>query len=314
MTLQQLKYAILIAETGTYGEAAKKLYISQPSLSLAIKELEDELHIKICNRSTKGASITEAGADFIKGAKQILLELELLESKFSNKAAKRQRFSVSTQHYTFASLAFAKLVNECADIEYELALNETKTMDVIADVKNLRSELGIIYISRDNESVINKIVNESRLKFTELFITRPYILVGAHNPLAQFDMVHIDDLAEYPCVSFIQDDLAPRFFSEEVINILEQRKSLKISDRGALADLLYSTGAYVVSTGVYLLPENTNKIAAVPLAVNGVDNVARVGFIRHKDIICSPICEMFCEILTEIIQTFLPKDHVKRYF
>jgi hypothetical protein len=205
-------------------------------------------------------------------------------------------------------------VNRCGDIAYDLILYETKTAEVIEDVKNLRSELGIIHIGKDNEPIINKILQDSRLTFAELFVTHPYILVGSQNPLALRERVNVSDLAEYPCISFIQNDLAPTFFSEEVINILEQKRSIRISDRGALADLLEHTDAYVVSTGVYSASAQPRKIVAVPLDADDSNVTARVGMISHKDTVRSSIGEMFCSILEKTVSELGIRAHTKKFF
>jgi DNA-binding transcriptional LysR family regulator len=315
MTLQQLRYAIEVAETGTFGEAARKLYVSQPSLSFAIKELEGELNITIFTRSNKGTIVTDVGEKFLKGARQILMQVDLLEDDFAGKSTKQYRLSVSTQHYTFASLAFVELVNACEDVEYELILNETKTMDVIEDVKSLRSELGILYIGKDNEAVIRKLITGNQIEFTELFTTYPYILVGKHNPLAQLDRVRVDDLENLPCISFVQKDFDPYFFSEEIISIFKQKRSIKISDRGALSDLLFRTDAFVISTGLYLAISGDSKgVVAIPLDASDSDNTIHVGVIRHRNIVPTAMGELFCDMLKQTIKGHSLDEHIKRYY
>lgn len=314
MTLQQLKYALMVAETGTFNEASKQLYISQPSLSYAIKGLEDELGIAIFERSNKGTIVTGEGREFLKNAKQVLFQFELLGEKYKGNAAAQQRFSISSQHYTFVSEAFSKLINLFDGADYEMILNEAKTLEVLEDVKNLRSELGILYINETNKTIIKKILKESGLLFTELFTTYPYILVGKDNPLSREDRVGIFDLADYPRISFVQEDLAPDWFSEEVINILTHKKSIKISDRGSLENLLLTTNAYVVSTGIYMLSPDTLKMVAIPLDTEQSNKAVRIGMIYHKDIRRTPVAESFIGILRGIISNYAPQEHVKHYF
>jgi DNA-binding transcriptional LysR family regulator len=304
----------MIAETGTFIEAAKRLYISQSSLSFSIKGLEEELNTTLFVRSQKGTMLTREGKEFIREAKEIVFQTELLEEKFSKNETPKKRFSISTQHYTFVSIAFAELINEYQSSEYELTLNETKTLEVIEDVSRLRSELGIIYLSKENESVIRKMLKEHGLAFRELFTTNPYILVGIQNPLAQADRLNLRSLTDYPCISFVQEDLAPHFFSEEVIRILGQKRNIRISDRGALADLLYKTNAFVISTGVYLLTESLNKITAIPLDVDGEASNINVGLISREDSVRTDVGESFCGILNRVIESFAFRTHEKRYF
>jgi DNA-binding transcriptional LysR family regulator len=310
MTLQQLRYALMIAETGTFSEASKRLYLSQPSLSFSIKGLEDELGITIFERSNKGSLVTEEGKDFLKNAKQLVSQFEQLGEKYSIKSAERLHFSVSSQHYTFVSEAFAELIDRYDGIEYKMVLNEAKTLEILEDVKSLRSELGVLHINSFNESVINKILRESNLLFDELFTTYPYILVGENNPLAQRPRVGIADLTDYPCVSFAQEDLAPDWFSEEVINILAQKKSIKISDRDTLANLLLTTNAYIVSTGV----SDMRETAVIPLDLEGTDNIIRIGLVFHREIKHTAMAKTFIDLLKDIILSYVPHEHVRRFF
>ena len=315
MTFQQLKYALCVAETGSFGEAARKLYLSQPSLSFAVRELEEELNLTIFYRSNRGVTVTKLGEEFLRNAKQILLQMELLEEKYSDKAPVQHHFSISTQHYTFASSAFVKLVDFYKDMEYELILNETKTLDVIEDVKTLRSEVGIIYLNKDNESIIRKILSDCQISFTELFVTYPYILVGEHNPIAKLSRVSVEELYDYPCISFVQNHLEPGFFSEEVIGIVGQKKSIRISDRAALTDLLGKSDAYIVSTGLYITsPKEAKKTVAIPLDIGGIESKIHVGLIRRKDVAPTDIGEKFCDFVKLAIKDYELDEHIKRYY
>lgn len=147
MTLQQLKYVIEVANQGSINEASKKLFISQPSLSNAIRELEEEMQITIFERSNRGISVTKEGAEFLTYARQVIDQADLLESRYLDAKPSPQHFSVSTQHYAFAVNAFVDMVEEYGQDEYEFMLRETKTYEIIEDVKNLRSEIGILYLT-----------------------------------------------------------------------------------------------------------------------------------------------------------------------
>ena len=314
MTIQQLKYAIMVAETTTLNEAAKQLYISQPSLSFAIKALEDELGDTIFERTSKGMSVTKRGREFLRKAKEVVHEFEALNGHFSGEDMNKTVFSVSSQHYTFVAEAFSELVKNHAESDYELTLNEAKTLEVLEDVKTFRSEVGIIYMNANNRTVINRILNEGSLVFKELFITYPFILVGSGNPLAAKTRVGISDLLEYPCISFVQEDLAPDWFSEEVISILKQRKIIRISDKGALDVLLAATDAYVVSTGIYLQSTDERRTVVIPLDTDCTDNEVHVGVIKRRDKVESPVCTEFCAIMDRIVKEGAPQGHHKRYF
>jgi DNA-binding transcriptional LysR family regulator len=298
MTLQQLRYVIEISETGSFSAAAKRLYISQPSLSFTIKDIEDKLGIAIFLRKSRGVSLTKAGEEFVRYAKQVVLQADLLEAKYAEDGIPKQRFSVSSQHYTFASMAFVRLINACRDMDYELKLRETKTQEVIEDVRNLSSELGLIVLNNDNEQVISRILKENDLIYTELFTVVPHVLVGQQHPLAAEKTLSLAALEDYPCISFSQGDHHPMFFSEEVMSTLKQRRSVVISDRGALADILISTDSYIFATGVYIT-DYVNHIVSVPL---DVEEQVRLCLIRHRETMISPLCETYMGMLSEIIE------------
>ncbi len=197
MTLQQLKYVLEVANRGSMNEAAKRLFISQPSLSNAIKDLEKELGITIFERTNKGIFLSKEGAEFLGYARQVIEQAELLEGRYLNAKPSPQHFSVSAQHYAFAVNAFVKLVNDHGKDEYELALRETKTHEIIQDVKSQRSEIGILYLNEFNSNVINRLLKDANLKFTSLFTAKPHIFISVKNPLAKQSVVTIDQLDEY---------------------------------------------------------------------------------------------------------------------
>ncbi|MEG1869428.1 MAG: LysR family transcriptional regulator, partial [Oscillospiraceae bacterium] len=204
MTLQQLKYAIAVSDKGSINEAAKELFISQPSLSNSIKELETEIKITIFTRTNKGVNISPEGAEFLGYARQVVQQAALLEEKYLNGTTIKQRFSVSTHHYLFAANAFVELIKEFGADEYDFTFRETKTYEVIDDVKNLRSEIGLIYLSQFNESVIRKLLKESELEFTELFAAKPHVFIYKKHPLSQNKSILLEELENYPCLNFEQ--------------------------------------------------------------------------------------------------------------
>lgn len=167
MTLQQLKYAITVAETGTITEAANKLYISQPSLTNAIHELEKEMNIIIFNRTNKGISISKEGEDFLGYARQVLEQAAILEDKYKGDNGDKKKFCVSTQHYSFAVNAFVDLIKKFGQDEYDFSLRETQTYEIIEDVARMRSEIGILFLNDFNEKVITKILKSYDLELLE---------------------------------------------------------------------------------------------------------------------------------------------------
>lgn len=290
VTLQQLKYVVKVAEKGSINEAAKELLISQPSLSNAIIELEKEVHTTIFIRNNRGVSITNEGTEFLGYAKQILTQTEMLESKYITNTPMKQRFCVSTQHYTFAANAFVELVKEFGLEEYEFELNETTTYQIIEDVKTLYSEIGILYLSHYNEAVIQKILKENNLTFTELFTAKPHIFLYKHHPLACKKSVELEDLDAYPCISYIQGQQNAFYFSEEILNTRSIKKNIRVSDRAAVVNFLIGLQGYTISSGVFPKYLHGEDIITVPL---NVEEKIQIGTIKHKDTTLSNLGKIY---------------------
>ena len=298
MTLQQLKYVIEVADRGSITEAAKSLFIAQPSLSAAIHELEAETDTKIFKRSSRGVLITPEGAEFLGYARQVVQQAALIEDKYIARSSVRQRFSVSTQHYSFTSSAFVELVRAQGGEAYEFTLREGKTYDTINDVRTLRSEMGVLYLSSFNEAVIRKMLRESNLVFSELFSARPHIFVGRNNPLAGRESVTLADLEPLPCLTYEQGDQNAFYFSEEILSTLNHEKSIKVTDKGTIIDLMVGTDGYTISSGIcpsYLRGED---IISIPLTV---DEVIRIGVIMHRDYRPTVLGEKYLEILHRVV-------------
>ncbi|NQX69883.1 LysR family transcriptional regulator [Paenibacillus alba] len=300
MTLQQLKYVIEVATRGSINEAAKRLFISQPSLSNAIKDLEEELQIEIFERSNKGISISKEGVEFLSYARQVVEQAELLESRYLNTKPTPQHFSVSTQHYAFAVNAFVNLIREYGQDEYDLALRETKTFEIIEDVKNLRSEIGILYLNEFNGKVINKLLKTANLQFNSLLTAKPHIFISIKNPLAKQSIVTMDQLKDYPYLSFDQGEYNSFHFSEEILSTVIHKKSIRVNDRATLFNLLIGLNGYTISTGVLSADLNGNEIIPVPL---DIDESIHVGWISHKNISLSKLGTAYVQELKNAISS-----------
>ncbi|MWV43916.1 LysR family transcriptional regulator [Paenibacillus sp. HJL G12] len=298
MTLQQLKYVIEVANRGSMNEAAKRLFISQPSLSNAIKDLEEEIRITIFERTNKGISLSKEGAEFLGYARQVIEQAELLEGRYLNAKPSPQHFSVSTQHYAFAVNAFVNLVREYGHDEYELALRETKTHEIIQDVKSQRSEIGILYLNEFNSKVINRLLKDANLKFTSLFTAKPHIFISVQNPLAKQSIVTVDQLQDYPYLSFEQGEFNSFHFSEEILSTLSHPKSIRVNDRATLFNLLIGLNGYTISTGVLSADLNGNEIIPVPL---DIEETIKVGWICHQNAALSKLASAYIEALHEAI-------------
>lgn len=280
------------------NEAARFLFISQPSLSNAIKELENELGITIFERTNKGITLTQEGVEFLSYARQVVEQAELLEHRYLNAAPSPQHFSVSTQHYAFAVNAFVELVKQYGLDEYELALRETKTYDIIEDVKMMRSEIGILYLNAFNSKVISKLLREASLEFHRLFIAKPHVFISSKNPLAAKSSVTMEDLLQYPYLSFEQGEYNSFYFSEEILSTVTRPKSIKVNDRATLFNLLIGLNGYTISSGVLSKDLNGNDIIPVPLDIN---EEIEIGWIAHKNVTRSLLAEAYVKALHQHI-------------
>lgn len=298
MTLQQLRYVVTVAETGNITEASKRLFISQPSLTNAIRELEKEMNISIFNRTNKGVAVTNDGDVFLSYARQVLEQTSLLEEKFLNKSEQNPKFSVSCQHYSFAVNAFVDVIREFGGSQYDFTLRETQTYEIIEDVSRLKSEIGILYTSSKNEEVILKIIKQNDLKFEELFVAKPHVFISSRHPLAQKELITLKDLEDYPYLSFEQGDYNSFYFSEEILSTLDRRKNIKVRDRATLFNLVIGLNGYTVSSGVISKELNGENIIAKPLCV---EETMRIGTITHKDMPLSRYGAAYMEFLKRYI-------------
>ncbi len=301
MTLQQLKYIIKTVECGSISEAAKQLFISQPSLSNAIKEMEAEVGIEIFTRSPKGIALTIDGAEFLSYARQVLEQAELLEQRYKDKKPSRQLCSISTQHYAFSVNAFVNLVRQTDVDEYEFTLRETRTYEIIEDVKNMRSEIGIVYLSSFNEKVLTKLLRENSLTFNPLFTARPHVFVSSENPLALKSSVTLKDLEDYPCLSFEQGEFNSFYFSEEILSTVYHKKSILVSDRATLFNLLIGLNGYTICTGVLSSDLNGSNIISIPLEA---EESMTVGWITNSRAILSHFAFRSIEELKRLIAEY----------
>lgn len=279
MTLQQLRYITTVAGTGTITEAAEKLYISQPSLTNAIHELEKEMNIIIFNRTNKGISLSKEGEVFLGYARQVLEQVAVLEDKYKDGNGGKKQFCVSTQHYSFAVNAFVDLIKEYGQEEYDFSLRETQTYEIIEDVARMKSEIGILFLNNFNEKVIYKILKTQNLEFHELFIAKPHVFISRKHPLANKKIITNEDLEPFPYLSFEQGEHNSFYFSEEIFSDFERKKNIRVRDRATLFNLLIGLNGYTVCSGIIDKKLNGKDIIAVPLAEEG--NMC-VGYITHR--------------------------------
>ncbi|MGF0047397.1 LysR family transcriptional regulator [Streptococcus hyointestinalis] len=296
MRIQQLHYIIKIVETGSMNEAAKQLFITQPSLSNAVRDLEREMGIDIFNRNPKGITLTKDGVEFLSYARQVVEQTALLEERYKSKTTHRELFSVSSQHYAFVVNAFVSLLGEADMTQYELFLRETRTWEIIDDVKNFRSEIGVLFLNSYNRDVLTKMFDDNHLTYTSLFKAHPHIFVSKDNPLAKKKLVHLEDLEDFPYLSYDQGIHNSFYFSEEIMSQIPHKKSIVVSDRATLFNLLIGLDGYTIATGILNSKLNGDNIVSIPL---DVEDMIDIVYIRHEKANLSKMGEKFIDYLLE---------------
>ena len=301
MTLQQLKYVTTIANIGSISEAAKRLFVSQPSLTKAIKELEKEMGITIFDRTNKGITVSKEGERFLGYAHQVLEQAALLEEQYKSQSGGKKQFSVSTQHYSFAVNAFVELLKGAEIDQYDVSLRETQTYEIIDDVAHMKSEIGLLYYNDFNRPVLEKLIHTNELTFTELFTAHPHIFIGKTHPLAHKEVVSMDELEEYPYISFEQGDHNSFYFSEEIFSTVVRPKHIRVRDRASLFSLLLGLDGYTVSSGVIDKEVNGENIISVPLAEEGL---MHIGYITNNKMQRSRLGQEYIHALEQYVSNY----------
>lgn len=292
MTLTQLKYVIMIADTGSMNEAAKKLFISQPSLSLSVKDLEEEIGVELFRRSNRGVSLTLEGTEFLSYARQVVEQYQLIESHYIDKKDVKKKFGVSMQHYTFAVNAFVEMVKQFGMDEYEFAVRETKTYEVIEDVKNFKSEIGILYLNDFNRKVLTKLFHESGLEFHSLLECGIYVYMWKGHPLAKKNEISIEELADYPCLSFEQGNYNSFYFAEEVLSTYDYKRLIRANDRATALNLMVGLNGFTLCSGIICESLNGSDYCAVKLKS---EEKMTIGYLKRKGIALSPLGQKYLE-------------------
>ncbi len=279
MKLQQLLYAVKVAECGSITEASRRLFVSQPSITASIQDLEQEMDVHIFERTNKGVTVSEEGETFLGYARQVLEQADLLESRYKGQSHQTPHFSVSCQHYSFAVNAFVDVIREFESASYDFTIREEQTHEIIEDVAHMRSELGILYLSSHNREVISKMLTASNLVFEPLFKAEPHVFICSSHPLAKRTSVTLDDMADYPFLSYEQGSYNSFYYSEELTSTLDRSKNIRVRDRATLFNLLIGLNGYTVCSGVISVELNGPSIISVPL---DIDEHMEIGAISRK--------------------------------
>ena len=302
MTLQQIFYAIEIANTGSMTKAAENLYISQPSLTSAVRELENEIGIQIFLRNRKGVTVTNDGKEFLSRAAQLYQQYEELINKYRGGAV-RQKFCVSTQHYSFAVKAFVEMVKNFGTLEYEFAIRETMTSNVIHDTGDLVSEIGILYLSDFNRKTIEKMLKEENLEFHHLMDCKAYVYLWKWHPLAKKKSITFNELQDYPCLSFEQGDTESVYFAEEILADNEYKRIIKANDRATMLNLMVGLNGYTLCSGIICEELNGGDYIAVPFEADDMNPnpIMEIGYITKRGSMLSAPGEVYIKELKKYL-------------
>ena len=302
MTLQQLRYVTTVAETGTISGAAKALFISQPSLTAAIQELEREMGITIFLRTNRGVVLSREGDEFLGYARQVLMQAELLEDRYSVQSSHRQQFAVSAQHYNFAARVFARVVRDMGGEQYSMTFRETTTYEVIEDVGRMRSEVGVLLMTEQNAPVLRRLFRENELTYTELVRKDATVYVDKNHPLADREEVTEEDLAPYPCVSFEQGRHNALFFSEDISMPAVTPRHILVRDRATANDLTREINAY--QAGIGLDDEVSRTIYASAMLLLKPRKQVGLGYIVRQHMLLSPMAQAYIQAMEDYAEQY----------
>ena len=313
MTLQQLRYAIGIAKVGSFNKAAENLFISQPSLTAAIRDLEEEIGIIIFNRTSRGVSLTVEGEEFIAQASQLYHHYETVLERYSDGVHQKKKFAVSTQHYSFAIKSFVEMVKKFNIDEYNFAIRETKTKEVIDDVAGLKSEIGILYLSDFNRKYITYLLKEHELEFHHLIDCKAFAYMWKDHPLASRKSVNLKDLFNYPCLSFEQSESGSYYFAEEILSTNEYHRTIKANDRATMLNLMVGLNGYTLCSGIISEEINGSDYVAIPFkdAKGEDDRTMEIGYIVKKNFMLSTICRLYISEMEEYLKNYTASHTAK---
>jgi len=307
MTIQQLRYAVTISEVGSLNKASEILYVAQPSLTSAIRELEKELDVTLFSRSGRGVTLTNEGTEFIRHARQVLQQYDGLLERFGKSGARKKHFGVSTQHYSFAVKSFVELVKRFGMDEYEFAIRETRTRDIIDDVFSGKSEIGILYLSDFNRKPLEKLMRSNQLEFHPLTQCEAYVYLWKGHPLARKPSIRFEDLADYPCLAFEQGAGGSFYYAEEILSTAEYPRMIRATDRATMLNLMVGLNGYTLCSGVICEELNGADYVAVPFSPedDAVGSRMEIGYVVRKNVILSTLAELYITELDRYLKQYL---------
>lgn len=312
MTIQQLNYVITISETGSFNKASAILYVAQPSLTSSVKELEKELGITIFHRSGRGVTLTNDGVEFLLYARQLYQQYKSILQKYGEPGTLKKKFGISTQHYSFAVKSFVEMVKKFNTTEYEFAIRETKTQEVIEDVSTLKSEIGIIYLSDFNRMAITKLLHTKDLVFHELTECDAYVYLWKGHPLANCKSIRFSQLNDYPCLSFKQGDNSSFYFAEETLSTNEYARIIKANDRATMLNLMVGLNGYTLCSDIISEELNGDDYVTIPFEHEDTNTADRmvIGYITKKNMMLSRMGELYIHEIKNYLNQYDKNDTI----
>ena len=306
MTIQQLRYVTVICDEGSLNKASEQLYIAQPSLTSALQELEKEIGITIFNRGGRGVTPTNDGLEFIRYARDVISQYDILLEKYGKGGNLKKKFGISTQHYSFAVKSFVEMVKHFGTDAYEFAIRETRTRDVIDDVSVGRSEIGILYLNDFNRKPLEKLLKSNSLTFTPLTECSAYVYLWKGHPLAKKDKIRFEDLKDYPCLSFEQGDKGSFYYAEEILSTSEYPKTIKATDRATMLNLMIGLKGYTLCSGVISEELNGSDYLAVPFEADNdtAGSNMVIGYISKKNLMLSNLAQLYVKELEQYLCSY----------
>ena len=287
------------------NKAAEVLFVSQPSLTSAVRELEKELGITLLNRGGKGVTLTNDGAEFLQYARQVVAQYERLLEKYGKGGTLRKKFGISTQHYSFAVKSFVEMVKQFDTDEYEFAIRETKTADVIEDVTTGKSEVGILYLSDFNRKAIGKFLKSNQLEFHSLIQCEPYVYLWKGHPLAKQKSIRLTELRDYPCLSFEQGVSGNFYFAEEILSTYDYIRTIKATDRATMLNLMVGLNGYTLCSGIICEELNGPDYVAIAFEAEEEEIAAgrmEIGYIVKANMLLSKLADQYIRELKRYLK------------
>ncbi len=297
MNINQIKYVLAVASSSSMREASTKLFVSQPALSASISELENELGILIFERTNKGITLTDEGREFVEYAKKAVGQYEILEDRYLSRDTAKERFSVSTQHYNFAIKAFTTIIKDADPDQYIFSIHETKTREVLEQVRTMKSEVGIVSYSKANENILKKLIKEYQLEFIPLMKRETYAYVWKDHKFAGRKTISLDDLKDYPCVSFDQSDDSNLYLTEEAMADYDFKKMIRSDDRATTMEIIAELGGYSIGSG--MLAEKDSTLQGLVSIKLKEEDPLTIGYIIRKGSELSSYGEAYIKELLE---------------